>query len=392
MVTEQKLKPTRLAGDRALLPGGLRDQLAPLAEFEADVVNKLNAAFASFGYDRVAPPLLEFEETLLQGPGQKNGDKMFRLMDPDTQRVMALRADMTIQIARIAETRLGDAARPLRLAYSGHVVRVKGSQVRPSRQFMQAGVELIGSNSLAAEKEVISLAIEALTDLGVDDLTIDLTVAPMISMVTDSLNLTGEALETAVTALDKKDVGALDQFGDKAKEVLSGILLAAGPASDGLAKLRGLNLSGAAGQLVARLGRLVDELYEDHPGVKLTIDPGETHGFEYKSGIGFALFSPGVRGELGRGGRYMARTSDGGDEPATGFSIYLDTILRALEAPSPRDKIYIPFDIEGDAARKLRKKGYRTVQGLTQADDSRQEALRLKCSHYFLDGKVTPTT
>ena len=143
--------------DRALLPEGLRDDLPPWAEYEATIVERLLATFAARGYERVAPPLIEFEESLLAGPGSAHSKRLFRLLDPESQRVMALRTDMTQQVARIAETRLSDRPRPLRLSYAGHVLRVKGSQLRPTRQFRQAGVELIGSGAREADLEIMAL-------------------------------------------------------------------------------------------------------------------------------------------------------------------------------------------------------------------------------------------
>jgi ATP phosphoribosyltransferase regulatory subunit len=103
----------------ALLPAGLRDVLPPEAENEAISVEKLMAGFAQHGYQRVNPPLVEFEDSLLAGSGEAMGEQTFRLMDPDSQRMMGLRADMTPQVARIAATRLINAPRPLRLSYLG---------------------------------------------------------------------------------------------------------------------------------------------------------------------------------------------------------------------------------------------------------------------------------
>ena len=82
-----------------------------------------------FGYQRVKPPLLEFEDSLLAGSGAAVAEQTFRLMDPDSQRMMGLRADTTPQVARIATTRLAGAPRPLRLSYAGQCLRVRGSQL-----------------------------------------------------------------------------------------------------------------------------------------------------------------------------------------------------------------------------------------------------------------------
>lgn len=127
---------------KALLPAGLRDLLPPAAAFEASVVDRLVSHFAGFGYERVKPPLIEFEESLLAGTGAATAMQTFRVMDPMSQRMLGLRADITIQVARIATTRLKNAPRPLRLSYAGQILRVRGSQLHPERQFSQCGIEL----------------------------------------------------------------------------------------------------------------------------------------------------------------------------------------------------------------------------------------------------------
>ncbi|MBT5266811.1 MAG: ATP phosphoribosyltransferase regulatory subunit, partial [Rhodospirillaceae bacterium] len=109
---------------RGLLPAGLRDVLPLDAAHEATVIEALITTFSAEGYDRVKPPLVEFESSLFAGPGAAMRESTFRLMDPMSQRMMGVRADVTVQIARIAATRLKDAPRPLRLCYAGEVLRV----------------------------------------------------------------------------------------------------------------------------------------------------------------------------------------------------------------------------------------------------------------------------
>ena len=119
---------------KGLLPQGLRDLLPPQAEAEAALVERLMAVLAGNGYERVEPPLVEFEDNLLSGAGAAMAKETFRLMDPVSQRMVGVRADMTPQVARIAATRLAKAPRPLRLSYAGQVLRVKGGQLNPERQ------------------------------------------------------------------------------------------------------------------------------------------------------------------------------------------------------------------------------------------------------------------
>jgi ATP phosphoribosyltransferase regulatory subunit len=159
---------------KALLPQGLRDLLPPDAEVEAAIVSGLIRVLTGHGYERVKPPLIEFEDNLLSGAGAAMASETFRLMDPISQRMVGLRADMTTQVARIAATRLAHAPRPLRLCYAGQVLRVKGSDIRPERQIGQVGAELIGSADVAAaDIEVVGVATEALTVLGVEKLSVD---------------------------------------------------------------------------------------------------------------------------------------------------------------------------------------------------------------------------
>src|SRR5690606_5561529 len=133
----------------------------------------------------------------------------FRLMDPVSQRMMGLRADMTLQVARIAATRLRNEPRPLRLSYAGQVLRVTGSQLRPERQFGQAGVELIGAVSAAADAEVALLAAEALTVVGVSGISVDLNLPTLGATVATALGFEGEGLTALVKALDRKDAAAV---------------------------------------------------------------------------------------------------------------------------------------------------------------------------------------
>ena len=100
----------------ALLPAGLRDLLPPDAETEAAGVEAAMAVFAAHAYQRVKPPLLEFEDSFSRGSGAAVAEQNFRIMDPDSHRMMVLRADITPQIARIAATRVAAAPRPLRLS------------------------------------------------------------------------------------------------------------------------------------------------------------------------------------------------------------------------------------------------------------------------------------
>ena len=375
----------------ALLPTGIRDLLRPEAEVEAQVVARLMATLAAHGYERVRPPLVEFEETLFAGAGAAMAAATFRTMDPASHRMVGVRADMTPQIARIAATRLRNTARPLRLSYAGQVLRVKGSEIRPEREIGQVGAELIGASGPAADVEAIAVAGEGLAALGVIHLSVDITLPTLVPAVAEAFDIFGERAAALRMALDHKDAAAVAATAGAAGELLGRLLAAAGPAERALAALDRLDLPPRARVERLRLGTVLDGLKDAAPDLKVTVDPVENRGFEYHTGISFTFFAGGAAacgssGELGRGGRYQAG-DPATSEPATGFTLYADAILRTLPETVPHRRLLLPIDTGRARAAALREKGWITVAALEPAADWQAEARRLGCTHILEDGE-----
>ena len=375
-----------LPPELALLPAGLHDLLPPDAEREAALVEHAMGVFRSHGYDRVKPPLVEFEESLLSGVGKSWSLQTFRLMDPDSQRMMGVRADMTLQVARLAVTRLVNAPRPLRLSYAGEVLRVGGAQLAPERQFRQIGCELIGSLDAAADAEIILLAATALTDLGVTGLSIDLNLPTLVPAIFAAYAIAGADERRLAAALAHRDtaiVGATPEIG----ALLVALLDVAGPADSAIDKLAAITLPPEARSARVRLIETIKLIRLTAPDLKLTADPLERQGFEYQTGLSFTLFSRGARRALGRGGRYRIGSEPGSDprgEPAVGFSLFADAILKAAPAKALPRRVYIPANRPPADAAGLRKAGWVTVAALSAAGDPIAEAKRLGC-RYILD-------
>src|SRR5918911_5278674 len=382
------------APHQALLPAGLYDLLPPEAEVEAAVTGRLIGVLASHGYERVKPPLVEFEETLLSGAGSAMASDTFRIMDPISHRMIGVRADMTPQVARIAATRLAHRPRPLRLSYAGQVLRVKGSEMRPERQIGQVGAELIGAEGVAADVEAIAVAGEALAAVGVPYLSVDITLPTLVPAIVEAFCIEGERAAALRAALDRKDAAAVLALAGDAGALLARLIAAAGTGSATRDMLDGLDLPERARAERDRLAAVLDGLATAMPGLKVTVDPVENRGFEYHTGISFTFFARvdpehGPIGELGRGGRYQA-----GDpslpEPATGFTLYTDTILRTLPEPKPLRRVLVPLGADRARLRELRGKGWITVAALAPSRDWAMEARRLGCSYLLEQGEPKP--
>jgi ATP phosphoribosyltransferase regulatory subunit len=370
----------------ALLPPGLRDLLPPDAETEAASVEALMEVFASHGYERVKPPLLEFEDTLLAGSGAAVAEETFRLMDPDSRRMMGIRSDTTPQVARIAVTRLAKSPRPLRLSYAGQCLRVRGGQLAPDRQVAQAGIELIGSAEPAADAEIVLVGAEALNAAGLTNVSFDLTLPTLSPALLEDAGISGAQRVALARALDRKDAAAVARHGGKLAVTLNELLLAAGVAERALAALREARLPAAVRVLAEGLEETVAAIRARAPLLKLTIDPVEFRGFRYHTGVSITIFAPGRHEELGRGGRYLS----GEAEPATGLTLYPDAILRVAPTPRPRPRLYVPNNADQDEARRMRQLGYATIAGLAATLDEGHEARRLRCTHVLRNGAATP--
>ncbi len=368
----------------ALLPAGLRDVLPPEAELEARSVEAIMDCFAAHGYQRVKPPLLEFAESLFSGSGAATAEQTFRLMDPDSQRMMGLRADTTPQIARLASTRLANAARPLRLAYAGQCLRVRGSHLQPERQIAQAGIELIGHDTAEADAEIILTAVEALATIGLTSISIDLTVPRLVPHLL-------ERIETAnhpalARALDRKDAAAVAELGGSIAGTLLQLLEASGPVERAIPMLLAIDLPETSRLQAVRMAETVAAIHRHLPHLSLTADPVEFRGYQYHTGICMTLFAPGRQAELGRGGRYLC----GDTEPATGVTLYPDTIMRVAPTRALRPRLYLPFGTAPEQAAACRAQNFATIAGLAPDTAPLEEAARLGCSHVYKDGIITP--
>ncbi|CAA9230486.1 MAG: ATP phosphoribosyltransferase regulatory subunit [uncultured Craurococcus sp.] len=369
----------------ALLPAGLMDLLPPEAEREAALVETLMAAFAGHGYERVKPPLLEFEDSLLAGSGAAVAEQTFRLMDPVSQRMMGLRADTTPQVARIAATRLGLQARPLRLCYAGQVLRVRGTQLAPERQLPQTGIELIGSDAAEADAEVALVAAEALARAGVAAVSLDITLPTMAPALLEAAGVPPALSQRLARALDRKDAAAATTLAEQAGPLAAALpvlLAAAGPAAGALAALAAADLPPAARAIADNAAAVIAAIRVREPGLRITLDPVEFRGFRYHVGVAFTLYGPGATGELARGGRYVSAN----DEPATGMSLYPDAVLRAAGPVAPRPRVFLPLGTPSAAAAALRGHGFATVAALGPGDSP----AALRCTHILRDGEARP--
>ncbi|MDY7098546.1 MAG: ATP phosphoribosyltransferase regulatory subunit [Pseudomonadota bacterium] len=361
-----------------LLPIGLEDRLPADARTITVAMRACLDAIQQHGYDRVRPPLLEFETSLAARMKGVQTRRMFRFVDPASLRTLALRSDITPQVGRISATSLANAPRPLRLAYCGDTALIQASQLDPARERLQLGAELIGADTAAAASEIVTLAIEALQAAGLNDISVDFTLPDLVeTLAGQDRSLSAETTEAIRRELDTKDAGGLREVGGEAYLPL---LYAAGPFEKAIKDLRGIDAGGALGTRLDGLEAIAAKMPE---GVRITLDPTERYGFEYQSWFGFTLYAAGVRGAAGRGGTY---TIAGSEEAATGFTLYIDRVAQAAPEPKAEIMVYLPLGHDAARAIEIRSGGWRTLAALGEGEDP----AALGCTHILEGGEAKP--
>jgi ATP phosphoribosyltransferase regulatory subunit len=356
------------------LPPGVRDYLPGAAARRRGIAATVAAEIERWGYRGIITPLYEYDAVLSRGLGQPV--KAMRFVEPATGEVVALRPDLTPQVARLVATRMHDEPGPLRLYYQGSVVRLDGAR----HELFQVGVELIDAPQPGGDLEVVALAEAALAALGIGARTVDIGHAALVRAVFDALGAEqNDQAELVRAALARKDRALVAELATATAlpPRLRALLCALPSLYGGVEVLeRARTLVDGAEQHAAldELTTLVSRLGALGPAERLSIDLGEARGFDYYTGSRFAIFADGAGEALASGGRYdhlVARY--GRAARAAGFALDVDRVgellaSRGVAAPGPAGGVLVGGDPVAAAllAAELRRQGTRAVLALDE--------------------------
>jgi ATP phosphoribosyltransferase regulatory subunit len=316
----------------AHVPPGSQDLLSEDVRRRRRVQRACFSIAEALGYQEVIPPTFEYEEVFTLGAGPDLAARLIRFVDADG-RLVALRADFTSSIARLAATRLATAPLPLRLSYAGKVYRQEREAAGRRRELFQMGAERIGSDDPEADVEVLKLAIGTLRELGIREFQVNLGhigfVRPLLA------GLPAEDAARLREAIDRKDRAAL---ASAAREMGAAAAVARAlvelPELIGrgevLLRARSLASGPAAAAAIERL-RAVDTLLSEEDRAHVVYDLGEIRGLDYYTGIQFEVFVAGSGRAVGFGGRYDDLLAlYGTPRPAVGFALETDALAELL--------------------------------------------------------------
>jgi len=372
--------------DRWLLPDGVEEILPAQAKPIELLRRQLLDLYATWGYDLVIPPLLEYTDSLLIGLGRDVDLLTFKVTDQLTGRTLGIRADITPQTARIdAHSMAAKGAN--RLCYAGNVVHTRPKNPLATRTPMQVGLEFYGEPGLAADVEVISLLLESLRASGLPKQHLDLGHVGIYRALAACAKLDSAQEDEFFDLLQRKAVTEIREWvAAKVSDQKCAVLLLALPTLAGgvdiLTKARTLfaeipNAVAAVDQLLHVAGVMA----ERYPEAEFYFDLGELRGYHYLTGLVFAAFAPGFGNPIASGGRYdHIGEVFGRARPATGFALDICAISKlGLLSSVASDAIAVVEN--GDvrqwqAVQALRAQGKRVVYTAADAVKAERE-LRL---------------
>lgn len=330
---------------RWLLPEYIDDLLPNEAEAVERIRRRILDHFALHGYRLVRPPLLEHLESLLTGTGRELDLYTFKVVDQLSGRLLGLRADTTLQVARI-DAHLLNRPGITRLCYAGSVVHTRPMGLADNREVLQIGAELYGHPGIAADREVLRLMLSSLTMLGVPQLHLDLGHVGVFRALADAAHLDAERANDLFAAMRIKDIPEIAELVASLPEPARGSFLALpelyGEANAVLERaLATLPSLPQIGPALEDLRTLVESI--DDPGIAVQIDLAELRDLDYHNGVVFSAYAEGHAVAIGRGGRYdNIGGAFGRDRPATGFSLYPRQLAERITMPSQRPGILAP--------------------------------------------------
>ena len=372
------------------VPDGVEDCLPAECYIKRNIEGALRRVFIISGYDEIETPTYEFFDVFQSGVGSYMQESMIKFMDAKG-RILVLRPDLTVPIARVAATKLGDDETPSRLFYIQNSFATASPAFGKAGEFTQAGIELIGEGSSYADAEVIALAVKALLASGLKSFTIDIGQVAYFKALIRGCGLSDMQVDALRHAVDSKDSAAIDMAASELG--LNDTLIAQIKAlpdlfggRDVFDRALALSDNEDCVRAVENLRCVYDLLSEYGMADYISIDFGMLHDIAYYSGIIFRGITPKIGFAVVSGGRYDKLLGKFGKAlPATGFALGIKRVMIAMERQGLLSGYYDTYAIVSCAqggcvaayeyAESLRRNGKRTVYA---AGLDRKQLLQMK--------------
>jgi len=315
-----------------MLPEGTRDLILDECIIKRALEREIDGIFEKWGYKEVITPTLEFYETFNYNSQTLREEDMYKFFD-NRGRILVLRPDMTIPIARVVETKLKDADFPIKLRYTSNVFRVHESLGGKRNEYTDSGVEFIGLEDKKSDLEVLVLALEALKKLGLNDFKLEIGNIGFFNGAFKNLEIDQESREVIAQFIEDKNLKSLEDYlsdldiKEEYKKFFNKLPWMFGDKQI-LEEAKKLAFNEDIKENLEYLGELYSQLEELGYGENVTFDLGMVPRLNYYTGIIFRGYGEGVGNTFLRGGRYdnLIKFSNT-YVPAIGFSIDINSVI-----------------------------------------------------------------
>lgn len=335
---------SNLSNWKIYTPEGVQDILYEESFLKRNIEETIRHLFRKQGYYEIETPTVEFYDTFSADTGLTPQETMFKFFD-EQGRILVLRPDMTIPVARVAATKYRDMQYPLRFSYIGNSFRYKEMGGGRQREFTEAGVEILGVNTPESDAEVIATAIYAVRAAGIENFQVDIGQVEFFKGLMDETGLSEHDTEQMRLLIDRKDFLGIEELveryniKDSIRELILGLPRLFG-SLDVIEKVEKITVNKRSLQALGNLKNVLDVLDDYGFSKYVSVDLGMVQSLNYYTGIIFRGFTHGVGFPILSGGRYDNLVELFGKKcPATGFSLGINMIMTALQRQkAPVDK------------------------------------------------------
>jgi len=345
-------------------PDGVQDILFDECYKKRNLENKIRLIFRNSGYSEIETPSIEFYDVFSAGVDAIQQENMFKFFDKDG-RILVLRSDMTIPSARVYATKLKERKLPVRIFYIGNSFNYSDVGGGRSKEFTQAGVEILGVSGPKADAEVIATAVMAIKASGLDNFQIDIGQANFFKGIIEEAGFDSSESEEIRKLVDKKDFVGIEQMleskdlSSELKELILGLPGYFGSV-EVLDRAAIITKNEKSLNAIDNLRQILKILDDYGVSKYISIDLGMVNSLNYYTGIIFKGFTFDVGFPILSGGRYDTLIENYGEKcAATGFSLGINMLMMAI------------------SRQKICADNFETDLYITYSNDYRKEALKL---------------
>ncbi len=362
-----------------LLPEGFKVLLPAEAHKEESISRIILDLFFNNGYELVKTPIIEYEDNHSKNTLKYLNNNSFMLLEPETKKILILRSDITFQVAKLASTKLNHYCRPIRLAYSGEVIRNIKNNYQTDRQFKQIGAEVLGGATNTSLIEILNITIDVLLNFKINNITIDFSLPTIFRLLEKKLSQNTKSNKLVKEAIENKDMSAIKE---KKFLYIIGLISLTGTIEEAKKELKKHNFPKTIITILNDFFKLTSQIKKKFPHLSITLDITEGKSFLEYNNFGFKIYNKDNAFPVAIGGDYKTNNKEMG----IGITFLVNKIIESVELKEKK-RVYVPYNIN-NLSKALYKKNI-VIKELFPNKKSLVEAKKQKCDYILKDnGKL----